>query len=896
MTNTTAHLDNILTKLLKQSSQTTPGVDPNTTWDVVTPTTSHSIYATSEMLPHSTPDSIHLTTPCTTSHIEAKMGIPGGVSITTQKANDKSWRLFANTFESSFTGSPQREPDSLTLSSHLMLPQKDFKDDITWNDSDSEEERLSSAKTESPVVLSQDGITLSTHHTQSSQASVNIDDFDSDHETCTDELINKESSPSISSNTPTPPPSPTFTPCTPNKKVEICPPHNSTKKQRQKYFRGGLAERLHKLTIEEHFYRTFWHHQMQQKRDNNDESPSAAAAGDFVRVRVLSETLDHNVYIVRCHVLSHDSHLPEHVIVLLDRERRKTLENNITGSLRIYAPWKLVHLPTSSQTVIMNMAHCEFIPCESLDFTLHDISNLSLEDKKANIQETHSAGDGDDIDRVLSKENERQKEQTVVNWPLQDFLRDERVSMSTRVNLTARVQRIFWRSVEVKTQDIDLGSSWTSQIIQSAKLSRKKNRMSLCYLMQGVTGSYCEVQISEDILVNRKDWHEVLCRSEGTVLSFSQLRLIRLRNRDGARQMFNLIDALKETSAEDQLSFFTFTFDECSSIEAVSQNNISDYPGYITPEYLNVNISSSAPRAPSRRVKVYGNLLHAKFTSDKFDRFKHFLLWVSGRFFAAQDGAKCDLASTVSVIQVHYFSGRTVEWNETTLLPGQLLSIQDLVYDKAKPKILTADIFSKIQLVFSQSFIPCYDQQLSEIHQFWRQTMTVFMTEKEYTCLKSQPLPVLPNLSENCVIESLVILEGTISGVDKENAFCWFSCPNCSSECISEPYDSDSQYQCNSCLWNFNSPVTNMNLEVYIRSRSLPALNPKVKLLQRSINELLSGSQKDSQETYQVDCVLNKHLGPLYCCIVEKTQDENSEISFKLEELDSSAWGTRKFL
>ena len=35
-----------------------------------------------------------------------------------------------------------------------------------------------------------------------------------------------------------------------------------------------------------------------------------------------------------------------------------------------------------------------------------------------------------------------------------------------------------------------------------------------------------------------------------------------------------------------------------------------------------------------------------------------------------------------AVIQVRYSSGRTVEWNASTLLAGQLLSAQDLVLDK----------------------------------------------------------------------------------------------------------------------------------------------------------------------------------------------------------------------
>ncbi len=35
------------------------------------------------------------------------------------------------------------------------------------------------------------------------------------------------------------------------------------------------------------------------------------------------------------------------------------------------------------------------------------------------------------------------------------------------------------------------------------------------------------------------------------------------------------------------------------------------------------------------------------------------------------------------------------------------------------------------------------------------------MADEEYTCLKSLPVAVLPNLNENCVESSLVMLEGS---------------------------------------------------------------------------------------------------------------------------------------
>jgi hypothetical protein len=72
---------------------------------------------------------------------------------------------------------------------------------------------------------------------------------------------------------------------------------------------------------------------------------------------------------------------------------------------------------------------------------------------------THSTVARENIDKIHSDivmENEDDQEEgrndtteTGVEWPLQDSFGYERVSMTTRVNVTARIQRIYWRSIEI---------------------------------------------------------------------------------------------------------------------------------------------------------------------------------------------------------------------------------------------------------------------------------------------------------------------------------------------------------------------------------------------------------------------------------------------------------------
>ncbi|CAB3981631.1 Hypothetical predicted protein [Paramuricea clavata] len=489
------------------------------------------------------------------------------------------------------------------------------------------------------------------------------------------------------------------------------------------------------------------------------------------------------------------------------------------------------------------------------------------------------------------EQDERRNEttETGVEWPLQDSFGYEGVSMTTRVNVTARIQRIYWRSIEINDGNRSSASSLTVSIIENARILNKEKRMSLCCLVQGFSSVCCEVRLREDILLNRTDWQDVLCHSQGTVLSFSKLRLVERRNRKRARQLFGLIDSLKTTSSKKQQSCFVFTFDDQSTVEHVSEDKVSDYPEYSSPERL--NDLNSATAIDSRRVSFCGKLLYARFTNDKYYNTKHVRLWLSGKCIAHHClESDVTLEPTISVIQVSYSSGRTVEWDASTLLAGQLLSIQDVVFDRVNPAILTADIFSKIQVIVLQSSPT--DESAQNIHEIWHRTMTTTMTDEECTCLKSLPVAGLPTLNENCRVDCLVMLEGVISGVDHENAFCWYSCFHCSSEDISEISNSISQYHCNACALEFNSPVTNIHLEVYLESTSTSTFMVKVKLLQKTIRNLLSGSEKTNSETYNVNSVLNKYLGPMHCHIAEKMQDKNSQISFKLEELDSSSWNT----
>lgn len=71
------------------------------------------------------------------------------------------------------------------------------------------------------------------------------------------------------------------------------------------------------------------------------------------------------------------------------------------------------------------------------------------------------------------------------------------------------------------------------------------------------------------------------------------------------------------------------------------------------------------------RFNIVGKLLHVQFKQDEIHHFKHVRLWLY-----KNDSLKND------IVQVVCTSKQMMEWNESTLLAGQLLYIQDVAVNQ----------------------------------------------------------------------------------------------------------------------------------------------------------------------------------------------------------------------
>ncbi|XP_048385153.1 DNA repair-scaffolding protein isoform X6 [Stegostoma tigrinum] len=141
---------------------------------------------------------------------------------------------------------------------------------------------------------------------------------------------------------------------------------------------------------------------------------------------------------------------------------------------------------------------------------------------------------------------------------------------------------------------------------------------------------------------------------------------------------------------------------------------------------------------------------------------------------------------------------------------------------------------------------------------------------------------VLNELSAMTKVNSLCTVQGTIVGVDEANAFSWIVCSRCGNGKLEKKHGEGESFYCRQCAQSVMTPLTKMQLEVFLRYPDLPHSSVKIKLLEPSISSLLLHSSSD-EGGYEVDGVLGQELGPLSCYVSSVTNQPASWIG--LEEV-----------
>ncbi|XP_078396666.1 DNA repair-scaffolding protein isoform X2 [Cetorhinus maximus] len=140
----------------------------------------------------------------------------------------------------------------------------------------------------------------------------------------------------------------------------------------------------------------------------------------------------------------------------------------------------------------------------------------------------------------------------------------------------------------------------------------------------------------------------------------------------------------------------------------------------------------------------------------------------------------------------------------------------------------------------------------------------------------------LDELSAKTKLNSLCTVQGTVVSVDETTAFSWIVCNRCENEKLEKKHREGESLYCRQCAQSVMTPLTKMQLEVFLRYPVLPHSTVKVKLLEPSISSLLLHSSSD-EGGYEIDGVLGQELGPLSCYVRSLTNQPVNWIG--LEEI-----------
>ncbi|NXT74195.1 SPIDR protein, partial [Zapornia atra] len=132
----------------------------------------------------------------------------------------------------------------------------------------------------------------------------------------------------------------------------------------------------------------------------------------------------------------------------------------------------------------------------------------------------------------------------------------------------------------------------------------------------------------------------------------------------------------------------------------------------------------------------------------------------------------------------------------------------------------------------------------------------------------------LDELDSTTQANSICAVKGTVVGVNESTAFSWPTCDRCGNGKLELcPQDRGLLY-CNRCVGVVVSPVTRMQLEVFLSCPSRPQSAVKVKGLLGVIIQLTLGCHQ-CQGSYEVQSVLGKEVGLLNCYVHSVTSHPN---------------------
>ncbi|XP_048385150.1 DNA repair-scaffolding protein isoform X3 [Stegostoma tigrinum] len=665
------------------------------------------------------------------------------------------------------------------------------------------------------------------------------------------------------------------------KRKQFKTPEDSAKK-RKKFMRGGLAERLNRLQCRERSAINFWRHQSLA-----DLQIHTGRTDDILRVKVLDLHEECSMFVALCQPMRDTSTdnanendgctIKAPLKVLFTGETALHLGICAGDTVHIYPPWQKLDIQDEntcailctyfSQKMITGTKPDYCCPGKSMVFTKAPVS-LTVKFNLTDSSQKHYSDDQQNTtirnvgslfpipqEEVMKVSDfEHRLSVTSVCDSLLEVIESQGAAGWAKQNLKVVIQRVYCLPIkEVLHNQLTRNNQQDHPL--PSNVGQQNSR--LCFLVQDMYGLFGEVHhhtfcsLEEDLQVQNACW-------EGKACYLTGMKVLQRTTRGRSSGLFSLIDSLWPPLISPKVHGQSQGSQELIDLTTDVQLPAPSFCYVLAPlpGEGEINVLQNENVSDLYRPSALHDLMYIlQEQTINHEKCKDFWLFVIDSSLQSA-GHDPGLPKTLSVyVTSSCIVGPEVmkSLNDET---SSNISFKDAIVEKGSIVCVEGTVISVNKLVLQRD----ENQKISSL------TGNVVLNE----------------LSAMTKVNSLCTVQGTIVGVDEANAFSWIVCSRCGNGKLEKKHGEGESFYCRQCAQSVMTPLTKMQLEVFLRYPDLPHSSVKIKLLEPSISSLLLHSSSD-EGGYEVDGVLGQELGPLSCYVSSVTNQPASWIG--LEEV-----------
>ncbi|XP_066575738.1 DNA repair-scaffolding protein isoform X2 [Amia ocellicauda] len=643
-------------------------------------------------------------------------------------------------------------------------------------------------------------------------------------------------------------------------------PEDSAKKK-NKFLRGGLAERLSRLQCRQRSAISFWRHQS----PSASKTPAVCKAGVLV-LQVLQVWEEGSVQVALCQLFEQPSpdgsarspfpSAEARLQVLFSRDTATHLVPRPTDIVHVYPPWQKLIIDGERNPFILNTHFSQKVILEEKDkpgpkqkFVPEKYRPYSLV-RVFNLMENKPQMNGKDlppreVPPLASKPLSSQKPWGLCGQEVCDSLLEVIEGQGAvgclAMDVIVIVQRVYILPFkELSSQHLLKNRS----CLKAHTMEHQQHRAKLCLLVQDVYGMFSEVQLHtfhsiEDTLQQySRKW-------EGKPCILKCMRVVQRTTRGRSIWLFNLIDSLWPPLVP-------------LKVLGKSQESPGDSGSLPAPSFSYV---LSAQRDEGTVEELKEEALQALYLPPVVHTLQEILQCVP-------DNHRCSFTATITYKRVQSVEpGQGEFWLFVT--DSSLQSEEDnrLNCCRTVPvRVTTSCVLGSAVMQALKSASSCSlafkdvvkerDTVLCVERTVLEPQLCVLSADSTVSPGRLPELVKLDELDPKTKANTLCVVKGVVVGVDESKAYSWPVCCWCGNENLDASNMEQQRFFCSLCVTTVDRPTMKMQLEVFLHCDSYSQCTVKVKLQQKTIESLLK-SAASGNEGYEVENVLGKAVGPL---------------------------------